>query len=558
MSNVEHFDKFTPAARKVMELAQEEALHFQHDTIGTEHILLGLIREGESMSARVLDALNVTLEKVRKAVEVIKGRGAHVAQGELGLTPHAVAAIKMAIKEADAVHPQTTTPLFGTRSMSESRAAQILQDANIPPDLEALGVTLEEVRRALEEAKARGDSVIALRIETGMAPFAHNPANDTEWHHPLFSIDTENLFLGMTRVTDCTATKILQQLGIPIEELRPLMFLEHVSTLQTAHQGYVPNFTIYAKKAWSLAYKEARLLRDSYLGGHHLLLGLVSEGSGVAATTLKEMGIELDTMRKKIEDMYGHGAGNTSDNISSTQHLNNTIELAVSEAHRLHHRAVGTGDILLSLIRESQGLEAGLLQSLGVDFYALRTTLRQAPDEDSGDAEADAIADASFSAIERDIQSRELDKTIMAVYAFTVEARQVLEHARIEARNLEQRVGPEHLLLGLAYLTFRQEGPAGKTFKELGVDYAKTRAAIESRQGVKVNAVVLVQNALCRACLLLAAAEAERENGEGAVIKTEHILFGILQEPTGIIADLLKDLGTSVDEVRAKTREYIK
>ncbi|MBO0783709.1 MAG: hypothetical protein J2P37_33270 [Ktedonobacteraceae bacterium] len=102
MDNRERFwDKFTARARKVLELAQEEARYFQHNTIGSEHLLLGLIREGESAAARVLASLDVTLEKVRQAVEEAKGRGNDIVQGEIGLTAHADMVIEMAVKMAD-------------------------------------------------------------------------------------------------------------------------------------------------------------------------------------------------------------------------------------------------------------------------------------------------------------------------------------------------------------------------------------------------------------------------------------------------------------------------
>ncbi|MBO0783511.1 MAG: hypothetical protein J2P37_32265, partial [Ktedonobacteraceae bacterium] len=149
-----------------------------------------------------------------------------------------------------------------------------------------------------------------------------------------------------------------------------------------------------------------------------------------------------------------------------------------------------------------------------------------------------------------------MDKTILAVYPFTPEARKVLERARVEARRLVHRVGPEHLLVGLASLT-RQDGLVGKALKDVGIDFARTQAAIESRQGRGTQAapVVLVQSALCRAYLLLAADEAERRDGQGASIKSEHLLLGLLHEEKGIIADLLDDLGTSVEMVRTEVLE---
>src|SRR5438445_5874977 len=69
------FDRFNDRAKRVLALAQDEAIRFNHNYIGTEHLLLGLVREGEGVAARVLDSLGVELSKVRTAVEFIIGRG---------------------------------------------------------------------------------------------------------------------------------------------------------------------------------------------------------------------------------------------------------------------------------------------------------------------------------------------------------------------------------------------------------------------------------------------------------------------------------------------------
>src|SRR2546425_176901 len=109
MNNIPHFDKFTVRARKVLSLAQEEAQRFQHNAIGTEHLLLGLIREGEGVAAQVLKSLDMTLEKVRKAVEEAKGSGNAIVQGEIILSPHANTAIEMAMKAAERRFPSRST-----------------------------------------------------------------------------------------------------------------------------------------------------------------------------------------------------------------------------------------------------------------------------------------------------------------------------------------------------------------------------------------------------------------------------------------------------------------
>ncbi len=574
MNTLPLFDKFTERARKVLSLAGEEAQHFQHNAIGTEHLLLGLIREGESVAAQVLESLDVTLEQVRKAVARAKGHGNGVVQGELMLSPHAHMAIEMAIQEAGRRFPSPSTNpedrLLGSIHMPERDAVKILQDEQMPPDLEALGVTLEQVRKAVEEAKGRG-----VRILIDQSSPANTPSEEADrQQHPLFFIDTENLLLGLIRVPESTGVKILQALGVPpLKDVRTLVFVEQVTTLQTTNQGYVQRFTRQARKAWSLAHEEAHRLQDSYVGTHHLLLGLVGEGSGVAATVLAGMGVGLSEMREKVKPGFERGDWNAPGDIKLQPRLKHVIELASNEARRLHHPSIGTGHLLLVLARagEGEGIAPGLLKSLGVDLDKMRASIRQVLSEQASESghEAEAGADelseqgvyasnASIASIERGLQSRELDKTLLAVYPFTIEARRVLEEARLEAQGLTQ-VGPEHLLLGLASFTFRRDGPVSKALKDVGIDFARVRAAVENRQrqGVKAASVVLVQSALCRACLLLAADEAEQRGGQGAPIRSEHLLLGLLREEKGIIAALLGDLGTSVEAVRTKILESL-
>src|SRR3972149_5054367 len=96
----DRFDKFTERARKVLTLAQEEAQRFNHNYIGTEHLLLGLVREGDGVAAKVLANLGVELNKVRSAVEFIIGRGDRTVTGEIGLTPRAKKGIELAVDAA--------------------------------------------------------------------------------------------------------------------------------------------------------------------------------------------------------------------------------------------------------------------------------------------------------------------------------------------------------------------------------------------------------------------------------------------------------------------------
>ncbi len=131
------FEKFSERARRVLSLAQEEAQRFNHNYIGTEHMLLGLVRETEGVAAQVLSNLNVELVKVRSAVEFIIGRGKRPIPGDIGLTPRAKKVIELAVDEARRLNQSyigTVLLLFGLMREGVGVAAGVI---------ESLGVSLE-------------------------------------------------------------------------------------------------------------------------------------------------------------------------------------------------------------------------------------------------------------------------------------------------------------------------------------------------------------------------------------------------------------------------------
>jgi len=134
------FEKFSERARRVLTLAQEEAQHLNHNYIGTEHILLGLVREEDGVAAKVLVNLGAGLGKVRSAVEFIIGRGEKPGTGEIGLTPRAKRVIELAIDEARHLghnYIGTEHLLLGLLREGEGVAAGVL---------DSLGITLERAR----------------------------------------------------------------------------------------------------------------------------------------------------------------------------------------------------------------------------------------------------------------------------------------------------------------------------------------------------------------------------------------------------------------------------
>jgi ATP-dependent Clp protease ATP-binding subunit ClpC len=138
---VEVFERFTDRARRVVVLAQEEARMLNHNYIGTEHILLGLIHEGEGVAARALESLGISLGAVRQQVDEIIGQGQQAPSGHMPLTPRAQKVLELASREAQQLghnYVGTEHILLGLIREGEGVAAQVLVQ---------LGADLNRVRQ---------------------------------------------------------------------------------------------------------------------------------------------------------------------------------------------------------------------------------------------------------------------------------------------------------------------------------------------------------------------------------------------------------------------------
>ena len=127
-------------------------------------------------------------------------------------------------------------------------------------------------------------------------------------------------------------------------------------------------FTERARKVLTLAQEEAQRFNHNYISTEHLLLGLVAEGDGIAAKVLSNLGIELTKVRSSVEFIIGRGERQPMGEIGLTPRAKKVIELARDEARRLGHHYIGTEHLLLGLIREGEGIAAGVLESLGVNL----------------------------------------------------------------------------------------------------------------------------------------------------------------------------------------------
>src|SRR5215207_7400984 len=213
-------------------------------------------------------------------------------------------------------------------------------------------------------------------------------------------------------------------------------------------------FTDRARRVVVLAQEEARLLNHNYIGTEHILLGLISEGEGVAARTLAQLGISAEAVRSRVESIIGEGGGAPSGHIPFTPRSKKVLELSLREALQLGHNYIGTEHILLGLIREGEGVGAQVLVNVGADLSAVRHEVVQQLSGYRGGMGV-RVTPASFG------RPRETPAAAKA----SVEARRLAGGAA---------VGSHHYLLGLLQ---EQESMAAKVLADLGV----TREAIEAK-----------------------------------------------------------------------------
>ncbi|HLJ68392.1 MAG TPA: Clp protease N-terminal domain-containing protein [Chloroflexota bacterium] len=295
-----NFDRFTERARRALTLAQEESQRLNHNYIGPEHLLLGLIREGENVAMTVLAACKVRPEEVRVGLELMVGRSERRSVGEIGLTPRAKKVIEL----------------------------------------------------SLDEARRLG-------------------------HHYL---GTEHLLLGLLHEGESIAAGVLEKAGMSLERARAEVVRvlgemghdEQPSATEPPGAGSLDDFTERARRVLILAEQEAKRFNHNYVGTEHLLLGLIAEGSGVAAKALNQLGVKLDKVRGAVEFIIGRGEGPVTGEIGLTPRARKVIALARDEGRRLGHHYVGTEHLMLGLIREGEGIAAGILESLGLTLEKVR------------------------------------------------------------------------------------------------------------------------------------------------------------------------------------------
>jgi hypothetical protein len=173
------------------------------------------------------------------------------------------------------------------------------------------------------------------------------------------------------RPSDSAGTGVKEE---PVRQASALLLTERINraTIRRQPKGMFQRFTDRARRVVVLAQEEARLLRHSYVGTEHILLGLLHEGEGVAARALESLGINREAARQQVEQIIGRGQQAPGGHIPFTPRAKKVLELSLREALALGHNYVGTEHILLGMLREGHGVAAQVLTGLGMGHAQVR------------------------------------------------------------------------------------------------------------------------------------------------------------------------------------------
>src|SRR5215203_1027842 len=289
--------------------------------------------------------------------------------------------------------------------------------------------------------------------------------------------------------------------------------------------GY--NFTERVRKVLAMAREEAARLHHEYVGTEHILLGLIREGEGVAATVLQNLSVELDEIQQKIEETVkkGKAAQTTGPDLPYTSRAKKVLELSMSEARAFSHSYVGTEHLLLGVLAEQKGIGAQVLGSFGMTLDRARAeTLRllgtPQPYQARPDQQVPHAAAPGYA------RSRS-PYGVALVDDFTGRARDVLRAAYDEAASRDHRsVELSHVLLALAT---REDGMAAVLIDQVAGSRKTVAEALRERLPDKeapgdrhtLQLAPETQQALDNA-LLEASKDGHRRAG------TQHLLLAVL------------------------------
>ncbi|MFI0814317.1 Clp protease N-terminal domain-containing protein [Streptomyces sp. NPDC021098] len=280
------FERFTDRARRAVWMAQEEARDHNHDWIGPEHMLLGLIRGDQSPGAEFLEGLGAPAAGVREQVERTFTRGTTTPIGHIPFTSAAKQALADALAESTGLGMNHIGPehlVLGLLREPDGIATRVLG---------AYGLGSEAVRERIRRPAVSGSEFFERFTDRARRALVEGQEAARRLNHN--HLGTEHILLGLFAAEGIAATA-LHTFGITHDAVRERL-IRSVGFGTKPPTGYIP-FTPRAKKALELALRDALTLGHHYIGTEHLLLGLMREGEGDGAKLLSSF-----TTQKKVRD----------------------------------------------------------------------------------------------------------------------------------------------------------------------------------------------------------------------------------------------------------------
>jgi len=427
-TTLEPSDGLTTSARMVIELAVDEARAQNHHFVGTEHLLLGLVREGTNALAQTLQPRQEALQRTRGAIATVLNdasrrpmpwRGGTRTTIGSGTPPPEVTASVPAVAHV--------APTSEEHEQLFAHLSAFLTDPTTGPPASEAGLfgrladsALQVLHNAYEEAQR----------------LTHN------------YIGTEHILLGLARDTQLTTGRLLRDLGAELNKVRNAV--EFIIGRGDRPLDETPALTPRARRVVILALDEADRLGHAQAGAEHLLLGIIREGEGIASGVMESLVVNTDWMRTQLLENLGQVQVPPTPARVSRRGRNALLQ-AQLVARWYYHAQVDTEHMLVGLVRE-RGVAAGVLQDLGVELPALLK-------------EFEALVPADVS------------RPSPQGLGYTLATQAAIERASWEADQRGQtRAGSGHLLLGVLAI---EGGQARDILSRLNVPPEVIRAAVE-------------------------------------------------------------------------------
>lgn len=344
------WQRFTERARRVVFFAQTEAQQRGESIVSTEHLLLGLLHEQDSVACHLLDTLGVVRADLRADLEQkLPPRTPPRSDTELGLSVRAKRVIDRAYDEAlqlSGTYIGSEHLLLGILSEGEGLAGRIL---------EAHGAPLEAVRAVVRQLQAEPEIPgWAHLTERGRRVLGY--AQEEAKQLGQSAIATEHLLLALTREKDTVAAGLLAQVGISLQEVRRLLE-RHLARGSAEPDGDDPKLSHTSRRVLTLAFDESQKLKSRFVGTEHLLLGLLREGSGLASHTLDRLGVRLESLRQELKKAAEAppppitGTPTPPPSLTLSPLVQALFPLVEAEARLLGEHYASTEHLLLGLVR---------------------------------------------------------------------------------------------------------------------------------------------------------------------------------------------------------------